>query len=182
MSVPPSDVRDCLVAGDDALEGADAFLDFVSTHGEAALRRDGGREHFTASCFVFDPELRRIMLCFHRKGRFWVQFGGHLEPSDMSLADAALREAREESGVQDLRLASVKPVHLDRHDLSSGFAWCTAHWDVGFVAVARAAAVPSASDESDEVMWFAIGDLPAEVPPGLADRIRIARAAAALKV
>ncbi|MBW8810801.1 MAG: NUDIX domain-containing protein, partial [Lysobacter sp.] len=35
----------------------------------------------------------------HRKGGFWVQCGGHLEPDDATLSAAALREATEESGI-----------------------------------------------------------------------------------
>ncbi len=49
-----------------------------------------------------------------RKAQRWFQFGGHLEPGDPSLADAALREAREESGLVGLS-GPVGPVHLDRH-------------------------------------------------------------------
>jgi hypothetical protein len=95
----------------------DRFLAFVRANGDAALRRDGGPEHLTASCFVFSPDLGSVLLCLHRKGRFWVQFGGHLEPGDRDLADAARREAREESGIADLDLLDASVADLDRHDL-----------------------------------------------------------------
>ena len=62
-----------------------------------------------------------MLLTLHRKGGFWAQFGGHCEPSDTTLADAALREAREESGIEELRLVGDGPVDLDRHALSSAF-------------------------------------------------------------
>ena len=73
-----------------------AFLGFARTHGDAALWKSGGPEHLTASCFVLSPDLGQVLLTHHRKGGFWVQLGGHLEPTDTSLADAARREAREE--------------------------------------------------------------------------------------
>ncbi|MCY1695696.1 NUDIX hydrolase [Curtobacterium sp. SL109] len=148
----------------------DAFTAFVVSHGDAALWREGGSEHLTASCFVLSPDLSHVLLCLHRKGRFWVQFGGHLEHGDVSLADAARREAREESGVPDLDLATPRIVDLDRHDLHGGFA-CAAHWDVGFVAIARPDVATSVSDESDDVRWFPVDALPASLPPGFADRL-----------
>lgn len=163
------------LAGDAA-----SFLEFLAALGDAALRRDGGHEHFTASSFVFSPRLDRILLCFHRKGRFWVQFGGHLEAVDDDIADAALREAREESGLVGVTPLSRHPIDLDRHELASGFGWCTAHWDVGFAAVADADAVPVASDESDEVAWFDLDALPDAVPLGFATRVRRALTTARL--
>nr|WP_267421746.1 MULTISPECIES: NUDIX domain-containing protein [unclassified Curtobacterium] len=157
LDAPPGDDRD-------------AFSDFVTSRGDDALWREGGPEHLTASCFVLSPDLSHVLLCLHRKGRFWVQFGGHLEHGDVSLADAARREAREESGVPDLDLAATRIVDLDRHDLHGGFA-CAAHWDVGFVAIARPDVPTSVSDESDDVSWFPVDALPASLPPGFADRL-----------
>lgn len=165
----------------DPTEQRDAYVRFVSSAGDASLRRDGGPEHVTGSCFVFSPDFDRVLLCFHRKGRFWVQFGGHVEPEDASVAAAAQREAREESGISDLTLISREIVDLDRHDLHGGFS-CAAHWDIGFAAVVPVDAAITASDESDEVRWFPLDDLPADVPPGFATRLeRAVRTASSLR-
>lgn len=178
MPVRSADVVASIASSGEPLPHAASFLEFLAASGNAALRRDGGHEHFTASTFVFGPDFERILLCFHGKGRFWVQFGGHLEAGDGDIADAALREAREESGLDAVTLASRHPIDLDRHELSAGFGWCTAHWDVGFAAVVDADAVPTASDESDDVAWFDVDALPDEVPEGFVARVRRARDAA----
>ncbi|MDL9979223.1 NUDIX hydrolase [Microbacterium sp. ASV49] len=162
-------------------EQRDAYIRFVTASGDASLRRDGGPEHVTGSCFVLSPDVDRVLLCFHRKGRFWVQFGGHVEPQDASVADAAQREAREESGIADLTLISRAIVDLDRHDLHGGFS-CAAHWDIGFVAVASPDVRISVSDESEDVRWFPVDDLPGDVPPGFESRLEKAvRAASSLR-
>ncbi|QYH35187.1 NUDIX hydrolase [Salinibacterium sp. M195] len=155
------------LAASPAREG---YLAFVTAGGADALQRDGGPEHVTASCFVFSPDFEQVLLCFHRKGQFWVQFGGHIEPQDASVADAALREAREESGISELTLRSAAIADLDRHELHGGFA-CAAHWDVGFVAIAAADVDFTASDESEDVRWFPTHTLPAEVPDNFPARI-----------
>lgn len=146
------------------------YLEFVASRGDSALDRDGGPEHVTASTFVFDAELRRILLTLHRKGRFWVQFGGHIEPGDVSVTAAAFREAAEESGVDDLVPLSSEPLDLDRHTLGAGFS-CTRHWDVGFAAVAPAGAVPAVSDESEDVRWWPVDELPEPLAGGFARRL-----------
>ena len=133
--------------------------------------RDASPQHLTASTFVLSPDLQHVLLCYHRKGQFWVQLGGHVEPGDASIASAAAREAHEESGLSGLRLTSLVPVDLDRHGLGDGFGRCTVHWDVGYVALAPSDSVPVVSDESDDVAWWPVDALPDEVPAQFVARL-----------
>jgi 8-oxo-dGTP pyrophosphatase MutT (NUDIX family) len=150
----------------------DEYQVFVRHLQAAAVDRDVGHEHLTGSCFVLTPDLSRVLLCFHRKGQFWVQLGGHVESRDESVAAAAYREAREECGITDLRPLGTMPVDLHRHRLSSSFGTCRVHWDVGFVAFADVDAVPVVSAESEAVAWFSVDRLPAQVPEEFALRLR----------
>lgn len=146
------------------------YLDHLRRHGDAGLWKSGVPQHVTASCVVLSEDLDEALLCLHGKGRFWVQFGGHLERDDASLADAARREAREESGVDGLELLAPTPFDLDRHALSG--AWrCAEHLDVGFVSVLPRSTAAARSAESDDVAWWPLEDLPAPLAAGLADRL-----------
>jgi 8-oxo-dGTP pyrophosphatase MutT (NUDIX family) len=156
----------------------DEYLAFLAEHGDAALERDGGSEHVTASCFVLSPALDRVLLCYHRKGRFWVQLGGHVESADASVPAAAEREAREESGLPALTLLGDVPLDLDRHGLGGGFGRCSAHWDIGYGAIADPAQPFAVSDESDALAWWPVDALPEDVPPGFPERLAGALAAA----
>lgn len=156
-------------AGQDRLRSE--FIRFVDQGSAGALARNSGPRHVTASCFVFTADLRRVLLCFHRKGQFWVQLGGHIEASDPSVAHAAFREAREEGGISALTPLQLLPVDVDRHSLGDGFGQCSEHWDIGFAVTASSDATPIVSAESEDVAWWPVAELPSNVPPGFAERV-----------
>lgn len=150
-------------------------LAHLDAHGAVGLTR-GIPEHVTASALVLDATLRRALLVFHRKGGFWVQPGGHVDAGDADLLAAALRELREETGLVAWDVPTTRAADLDRHRLGDGFGRCAWHLDVGFVVLADPAHAVLVSDESTDVAWWDVDDLPTEIPPGL--RSRLARAAA----
>lgn len=146
------------------------------------VSRDSGPDHATASCVVFDRTLTRTLLVFHGKGRFWVQPGGHAEDGDESIVDAALRELREETGIVAATPTTPLVYDLDHHGLSSRFGRCASHLDIGVAVIVDPELALTVSDESEDVRWWPVDALPAEVPPqleprlaGLLDRLRSQR-------
>jgi 8-oxo-dGTP pyrophosphatase MutT (NUDIX family) len=122
--------------------------------------------HLTASAIICAPGSgpgggpgdRQVLLTLHAKIRRWLQTGGHLELTDQSLQDAALREATEESGLDGLELDPV-PLVLSRHQVSCG-GQPTFHLDVQFLATRSQAAPPVFGAESLDVRWFSTAGLP----------------------
>lgn len=90
------------------------FLDLLAP-GPQALGRDRLPGHLTASALVLDAAGERGLLLEHPKLGRWLQPGGHLE-WDASLAAAALREVREETGLERLALAGGV-LDLDLHPI-----------------------------------------------------------------
>ncbi len=129
----------------------DDFLTFVSAHSDAASR-DCRPGHLTASA---------VLLTLHPKVRRWLQTGGHCEADDSSIRLAALREAREESGIHDLEI-SENPIALDRHTITCRPGVVLDHLDVQFLAIAPDEATPQISAESLDLRWFQWDDLPAD--------------------
>ncbi|MFZ4894916.1 NUDIX hydrolase [Plantibacter sp. Mn2098] len=155
------------------------YLSQITEHGPASLDRSRS-EHLTASAFVLDDDLTRTLLCYHRKGDFWVQPGGHLDETDESLHSAALRELGEETGITRFVAQSQRPADIDRHALGDGFGACSWHLDVGFIVIADPTELTTLSDESLQLAWWPLDALPDGVAPGFGRRIaNIALAAAA---
>lgn len=153
---------------------AQAFLDLLLGTGPAAVHRHGPPGHLTASAIVLDRAGARVLLTLHRKAGRWFQFGGHLEADDADVHAAATREAREESGILDLELAPGIS-ELSIHDLPPTFGNCRTHFDVRFAGTAPAGAGHAVSEESLDVRWWPIDDLPAEASPDLPRQIAAAR-------
>jgi 8-oxo-dGTP pyrophosphatase MutT (NUDIX family) len=143
------------------------YLD-VLADGANALSRLRAAGHLTASALVVDPYQRRMLLMHHRLVGLWLPMGGHCEPSDGSLAEVALREAFEESGITGLTLLPG-PVALDRHPVACRPTGGSMHLDVAYIALAPPGAAERSCAESLDLRWF---PLDAEPPKPTDDAVR----------
>jgi 8-oxo-dGTP pyrophosphatase MutT (NUDIX family) len=88
----------------DAGERADAArLRALLAAGDVFLR--SAPVHVTASALVVHPPTRTVLLRWHPYMEMWMQVGGHFDAGEVDPWLVALREAREETGLTDLRAA-----------------------------------------------------------------------------
>lgn len=136
-----------------------AYLAHLERHADA-MSRDCHPDHLTASVLIVDHLGGQVLLTLHRRLKRWLQTGGHCEADDATLAEAALREGREESGIHELSIDPV-PVLLSRHEVPGcGPIRPSHHLDVQYLAVAPAGARHVISDESEDLAWFDLDALP----------------------
>ncbi|MDP2774790.1 MAG: NUDIX hydrolase [Nocardioides sp.] len=141
----------------------DRYLTHLDAHPDG-MTRACTPDHVTASTLVLSADHARVLLTLHAKAGRWFQLGGHCEPGDGTLAGAALREAAEESGLDQLDLDPV-PVQLSEHAVPfCGPSGEVHHLDVRFLAVAGPDVVHAVSEESLDVAWWPVGALPAPEP------------------
>ena len=125
------------------------------------FRRSDPAGHVTASAIVARPSRDGFLLVFHRKLDRWLQSGGHVEPDDASVFAAAIREAREETGVDgfDAPLGDAI-LDLDVHPIPAfGSEPAHVHYDVRFLLTSEDDGALAAG-----AAWFTLADV------GAADR------------
>ncbi len=112
--------------------------------------------HFTASAFVLDARLERILFIHHAKLKRWLQPGGHVDPEDGDVVEAVRRELREETGLQDLVRLGEGLLDVDVHAIPARVARGTRsaepaheHFDLRFVFRAAEGKLQAGSDALD---------------------------------
>lgn len=136
------------------------LVTFVAGHDDA-FDRTLLIGHVTASAWIVDPARTHALLAHHRKLGKWLQLGGHAD-GDPDVRRAALREAREESGLTSLRFAANGIYDLDVHPIPARPGEpAHEHYDVRFAFEADPSEPLVASAESHALAWVALGELPA---------------------
>jgi 8-oxo-dGTP pyrophosphatase MutT (NUDIX family) len=82
-----------------AQRSREAILALLGIGSAACTRSFFAPGHVTASGLVLSEDGSAVLLVFHERLQRWLQPGGHLEPVDATIAEAARREVREETGV-----------------------------------------------------------------------------------
>jgi 8-oxo-dGTP pyrophosphatase MutT (NUDIX family) len=113
--------------------------------------------HVTCSAIVLD-QAGHVLHIRHNALNAWLCPGGHLEPADSSLAEAALREVGEETGIDIRALTTVDemPIDIDVHPIPANPARGEPghqHFDLRYAFMA--AARPEICLQRDEVHDFA---------------------------
>jgi len=135
-------------------EVAAQFDTFLHTHANA-FERSNLAGHFTGSAWLVSADGKRVLLMHHRKLARWLQPGGHAD-GEVDLAQVALREAQEETGVTGL-LVDGGIFDLDRHRIPAR-AQEPEHWHYDVRYVLRAVADESfvVNAESHALAWRSV--------------------------
>ena len=125
---------------------------FVEAHDDC-YERSLAIGHVTGSAFVVDRDRTHTLLHHHGKLDRWLQLGGHAD-GDPDVLRVALREAREESGLDDVRPVSEAIFDVDIHVIPArGDVATHEHHDVRFLLEADRQAPLRITPESKALAW-----------------------------
>ena len=134
------------------------IISFVEQHTNCCSR-DLTIGHVTASSWIVNDTGSHALLTHHRKLDRWLQLGGHIE-NDQDIITAALREAREESGLEDIHTVSETIFDVDVHPIPARKTEPEHfHYDVRFLFQASHSDQLLISDESHDLGWFTIQEM-----------------------
>ena len=88
------------------------ILEYISKYPDTILTRQCELAHLTASSMIFNPAGDKVLMIYHNIYKSWSWTGGHADGQDDMLA-VALREAKEETGVRQLKVLTETACSLD---------------------------------------------------------------------
>ena len=152
------------------------ILAFLDAYDDAFLR-ENLIAHMTASAWVVNPARDKVLMVYHKLYDSWAWTGGHAD-GETDLLSVALRECREETGVQHVRpvseeIYSMEILTVDGHEKRGQYVPSHLHLNLTYLLEADdTQALRVCEDENKGVAWFGLGEaLAASTEPWFVKRI-----------
>jgi len=133
---------------------------FVESY-ENCFDRELSVGHITGSAWLINKDFTHVFFTHHKKLNRWLQPGGHSDGDANTLA-VAMREASEESGIEDV---FVQPVmdqifDVDIHTIPARKNEPEhKHYDIRFLLEADMNQPLRISEESNEIAWIPVTEV-----------------------
>ncbi len=143
-----------------ALESAhhQAILSLLHTHPAPFDRQCYEPGHITASTWILAEDTGQVALIYHRAAQRWLQPGGHPEAGEWDGLSTALREAKEELGLE-IERSRARLFDLDVHYIPATATQLKhQHFDLCYLCCVTHQPLCSGSDAAD-ARWFTMAEL-----------------------
>jgi 8-oxo-dGTP pyrophosphatase MutT (NUDIX family) len=143
------------------------IVDFIKKN-DNSLTRDNKVAHVSSSGFILNKRMDKALMVYHKIYRSWSWTGGHAD-GESDLLKVALEEAREETGIENVKPLTEKIVTLDvlpvpSHFKHGKFVSAHLHLSIAYVLIADDTDRLSVKeDENSGVKWMKIKDIDKEV-------------------
>lgn len=136
----------------------DRFVRFVELEARC-FERSFETGHVTGSAWVLNANHSQVLLTHHRKLDRWLQLGGHAD-GDPNVLAVALREAQEESGLEDFEVVGDGIFDIDIHPIPArAEAARHLHYDVRYILRTAGSTDYRVSDESHDLRWVPLDEV-----------------------
>jgi 8-oxo-dGTP pyrophosphatase MutT (NUDIX family) len=131
---------------------------FVQSH-ENCFERTLLIGHVTGSAWIVDKDRSHALLIHHKKLNQWFQPGGHCD-GESDVLQVALKEAQEETGLQNLKVVSTEIFDVDIHPIPErkGIP-AHLHYDIRFLLEADKNEPLQLSEESNNLAWITLAGM-----------------------
>ncbi len=135
------------------------FLEYMDTFFDV-LTRKNKMAHFTSSAFIVNEERTKVLMVYHNIYNSWCWVGGHADGQE-DLINVAIREIKEETGVNNVRLltniATIDTLPVLGHIKRGEYVSAHVHLSVGYIFEAdENEEIRIKADENSKVAWIDI--------------------------
>jgi 8-oxo-dGTP pyrophosphatase MutT (NUDIX family) len=137
------------------------ILHYIEAFPETILLRDNQLAHITSSGFVVNRQLDKALMVYHNQRNTWAWTGGHAD-GEGDLLHVAIKEAKEETGVQEVTPLTSRIVSLDILPVYGHMKrgeWVSAHLhlSVAYILIAGESETLIVNEaENSAVRWLSV--------------------------
>lgn len=131
---------------------------------EVLLKRECLLNHFTTSALVFDEKKEHILLVHHNIYKTWAFIGGHAD-GNPNLLEGAIKEVKEETGLEDVRpyqkeIAAIDILTTSAHYKNGKYVPSHLHFNVMYILQGNIKnEIRKKPDENSDVKWIEIEEM-----------------------
>ena len=120
--------------------------------------------HFSASAWVLSKDKKKILMAYHNIYDSWSWLGGHAD-GNYNLKEVALKEVKEESGLNNIRLLSedifsLEVLTVDGHYKKGEYVNSHLHLNITYLIEADdKEEIRIKDDENSDIAWFDIDEV-----------------------
>lgn len=130
---------------------------------EDAFDRSNDIGHMTASCFLVNEKMDKVLFCYHKIYDSYAWLGGHAD-KDTDLLHVALKEAKEESGLKNIRpydkkILSLETLCVNGHVKRGEYVSSHLHFNVTYLLIGdEREELHVKEDENSSLRWFSFSE------------------------
>lgn len=124
-----------------------------------AFSRENETFHITVSAWVTNRQHNKVLMAYHKIYDSWAWLGGHAD-GERNLLSVAIKEAKEESGIKNVKavsddIFSLEVLPVEGHIKKGRYVSSHLHLNVTYLLEAdESEALSVKEDENSGVAWF----------------------------
>lgn len=121
--------------------------------------RENRLVHLTTSAFIVNPNRDKVLMIYHNIYKSWSWVGGHCDGEDIPLENA-IKEMKEETGIENYKILSEKPISLNlltvaSHYKKDKYIVPHIHLDLTYLfEVSESEKTKIKEDENSDIAWI----------------------------
>ncbi|RDY26073.1 NUDIX domain-containing protein [Romboutsia weinsteinii] len=137
------------------------IIEYIDKFNHNVLLRENEIAHITSSGFIMNPTMDKVLMVHHNIYNTWAWTGGHAD-GDSDLLYVALKEAKEETGICNIKPLSEEIVSIDilpvyGHVKKGNYVSAHLHLSIAYVLISdEDEELTIKEDENSGVKWIAI--------------------------